>query len=271
MDLIHNRPARHRNRRQCPCEMCEAARERKCEYPHHCMEYCKDLVATLKAKWNPNAIKQTDGLDLEEDEEEPENAGDDDGSPIRFNPDMRLKNCPEEGIRAFTKKEKRTNLPAYRQKGREQRASAEVTIAGMVTGIKSDDIRNGAGAFFKTGDDRNTQMRASGDKARGADRAIIAMIGKIARKTDLNTELTIRICSKRVHKMLTRRLEKLEDRGFIDVPEGDIVQSTLAALRRRGTAIWLQLIRNPGNDEETRQAQKLASKGCEETSVDKTS
>jgi hypothetical protein len=242
MNLIHNRPTRHRNRRQCPCEMCQEARERKCEYPHHCMEYCKDLVATLKAKWNPEATKQSDDLDFEEERDKEQSADDGDESLIRFNPDLRLKNCPEEGIRAFTRKEKRTHLPAYRQTGRGQRSIAEVTIAGMVTGIKSDEVRNGAGTFFKTGDDRNTQMRVSGDRARGADRAFITMIGKIARKIDLNTELTIRICSKRVHRMLTSKLEKLEDRGFIDVPEGDVVQSSLAALRRRGTAVWLKLI-----------------------------
>jgi hypothetical protein len=59
MELIHNRTDRHRNRRLCPCDMCQEARTRKCEYPHHCMEYCKDLVATLKAKWNRKRESRT--------------------------------------------------------------------------------------------------------------------------------------------------------------------------------------------------------------------
>jgi hypothetical protein len=217
----------------------------------------------------PETRKQDDGLDVEGEQEEATSEDDDEASRVRFNPDMRLKKCPEEGIRAFTKKEKRTHLPAYRQKGRGPRNSAEVTIAGMVAGVRSDETRCGAGAFFERRDNRNTQMRVSGDKARGADRAIVAMIGKIARTIDLNTELSIRIGSKRVHKMLTSKLEKFEDIGFIDVPEGDVVQSALAALRRRGAAIWLEVVPNPGADGPMREAQRLASKGCEAARVDK--
>jgi hypothetical protein len=269
LDLIQRRPERHRNRRQCPCELCEAARDRKCEYPHHCMEYCRVLVAAIKPKWNPDTAEQDDDLDVDEESDEEMGDGMEDDSLIRFNPDVRLKEYPEKGIRAFTIKDKRTHLPAYRQTGRGPLDSANVTIAGLVEGVQADDIRNGAGAFFDAGDERNTHMRVSGDKARGTDRAIIAMIGKIARKIDLNTALTIRICSKRVHKMLTSKLEKLEDTGFIGTPEGDAVQSTVAALRRRGTIIWLKLIANPGADMPLREAQKLARRGCKDNETDK--
>jgi hypothetical protein len=138
-----------------------------------------------------------------------------------------------------------------------------------VTGTQTDHIRYGAGAFFGNGDSMNTHMRVSGDKARGEDRAVIAMIGKLARTVDLNTELTVRVGSKRVHRMLTRKLEKLEDRGFVDVPEGEAMQSSLAAMRRRGSALWLRLINGPGSDIPHREAQRLASRGCQEATVDK--
>jgi exonuclease III len=269
MDLIQRRPARHRNRRLCPCNVCQESRRRKCEYPHHCMEYCRTLVATLKAKWNPLAVKQNDGLDIEIDQEEEMMEDAENEHQVQFNPDVRLKEYPEKGIRAFTRREKRTHLPAYRQKGRGPHNSVVVTVAGTVTGTKTDNIRYGAGAFFDSDDNTNIHMRVSGDKARGTDRAIIAMIGKLARSIDLNTELTVRIGSKRVHKMLTSRLEKLEDRGFVDIPEGEAMQSSLAALRRRGSALWLRLIADPGSDIPHREAQRLASRGCQEVTEDK--
>jgi exonuclease III len=131
MDMIQNRPERHRNRRLCPCDICQESRRRKCDYPHHCMEYCRNLVATLKAKWNPLAVKQDDGLDIETDQEDDSMDDTVNEHQVRFNPDVRLKEYPEKGIRAFTKRGKRTHLPAYRQKGKEPRNSMVVTVASM--------------------------------------------------------------------------------------------------------------------------------------------
>jgi hypothetical protein len=269
MNLIQNRPPRHVNRRRCPCRLCHEARERKCEYPHHCMEYCKDLIATLKAKWNPTKIKQDDGLDADDEEPDTEAPREGDDTQRRFNPDVRLKVCPQEGIRVFTMKSKRTHLPAYRQTGRGPPNSAEVTISGTVVGVSVDDVRIGAGAFFEQDDTRNTHVRVSGERSSGTDRAIIAMIGKIARTVDMSTALTIRINSKRVLRMLTSKLNKLEDHGLIEIPEGDVVQATVAALRKRGMPVWMELVHSPGTDVPLREAQRLASKGCNERTVGK--
>jgi hypothetical protein len=95
------------------------------------MEYCRNLVATLKAKWNPLAVKQDDGLDIETDQEDDSMDDTVNEHQVRFNPDVRLKEYPEKGIRAFTKRGKRTHLPAYRQKGKEPRNSMVVTVASM--------------------------------------------------------------------------------------------------------------------------------------------
>jgi hypothetical protein len=261
VDLIDSRPPAHRNRRMCMCELCATARERKCEYPHHCMEFCRTLISTLKAKWNPQTASQDDGLDLDADKIAENLALEEKGEPVRFNPDVRTKDCPESAFRAFTRKEKHTHLPAYRQKGRGAPGDATVTIAGMSVGLQTDEIRNGGGAWFGPADERNVSLRVSGDIAGGTDRAILATISKIAREFPLNSSLTIRINSRRLYRALTSRLSILEDHGFVDMPECDVMQSALAQLRRRGSQVWLQLIQNAGTDLGFRGAQRLAQTG----------
>jgi exonuclease III len=262
MDMIEMRPTAHRNRRACACELCTKARALKCPYPHHCMEFCRDLIATLKPKWDPQAEDQQDGLERPGDESSSESQSDsEDSVPIRFNPTVRLRRKLADGFRVFAKKDSTMNMPAYRQPGNGAPTSAVVTVAGTETGRRDDDIRNGGGAFFGPEDARNLCIRVNGDKAGGTERAILTVIAKLAKDTSLSCALTIRLSSSRIIKALTKRLTKLEDQDMLGMCEGDELQAAAAALRRRGSEIWLQIVTQAGSDQGHREAQKLAEIG----------
>jgi exonuclease III len=262
MDLVDNRPRAHRNRRACKCATCVEARRRKCEYPHHCMEYCKKLIATLLPKWNPRAPEQNDGLELDEELINANVELEKMDKPVRFNPSVRLRRSLAEGFRTFTRPDRATNLLAYRQTGRNSPASTTVTVAGTEIGRQTDEIKNGGGAWYGAGDDRNICIRVSGDKPGGSDRALLAVIAKLGRELSLGCSVTIRLSSRRLYNALTKRLEILEDEGFSTMPEDDLMQAAVAALRRRGSAVWLYLIRDAGLDIDLREAQRLASIGA---------
>jgi hypothetical protein len=261
MDLIENRPASHRNRRACACQLCVRARRRECPYPHHCMEFCRSLVESLRPKWRPQVPDQDDGLELDEELIKVNTDLEKEGKPVRFNPSARLKGSPTGGFRVFSAQDKVMHVPAYRQSGRDTPTPAAVTVAGSVAGLQDDEIRNGGGAWFGAGDDRNLSIRVSGDKAGGYDRAVLAVIAKIGRDLSLGCSVTIRMSSRRIYNALTKKLEVLEDRDFSTMPESDMMQAAVAALRRRGSAVWLHLIDQAGMDKDFREAQRLADRG----------
>jgi hypothetical protein len=173
----------HNKRKNCKCNTCKDARAKKCQNSNKCLEMCKAIMNTLKSKWNPNAPRQDNGLNLDDTMLQENDRLEEEGKPIVFNPDARIKGPLENGYRAFGKSKKRLNWPGYRQKdGLAPTMQATVIIAGTCIGQEIDDIKNGGGAWYVKEDIWNMSIRVSGDKAEGADCAILATIAKVARE-----------------------------------------------------------------------------------------
>ena len=230
---------RHFLRKNCACRPCRTAREKGCKNPAKCRQSAQALLETLHPKWRPENPVPTDAPQLTGDQLHPnEHAQEQDDSEARtFNPN--LVSTPEltKEFRIFVDSDKVCNLPATRppqEQATVEEGEVTVFLCGAHENQEYDDAKSAFTIWYGDDDSRNTTRRTKGQvqtKEMGECQALL----NILMQAPDGEKLHVWLPSPYIRNTLIDRLPKLEDRGWINVPNAEILQTLVAILRARNS------------------------------------
>lgn len=193
-----------------------------------------------------------------------EGQGPDEASRDRWNP-FNGKNTTttevKDIIRIFTEGEKYRADPTVDHGNGE---TIRLATDGSCKDANTTEARAGAGVFVEDDDERNKSLRVPKELTQTNQVAEMYAVLEAARSFPGNETLEILTDSRYVIKSLTSNLKANEDRGFIGIPNKELIKCTIAALRNRQGRTDFKWVKGHQGDRLNEGADHLAGQGCEE-------
>jgi exonuclease III len=237
----------------CLCESCIVAGDEKgCENPHACFERAKRLLDAIPPKWNPKTGWVDEGRPLSSIERGMITAGE-----------------LQDIFRIFTEGQT-TNLLPQRSAGPENGAQSIETVA---TGAEStlDDAGNkslGAGVFFDSNDPRNRDVRLPSTTAQAMSSCDLLAVKLAAESSSIDKRVHIHCKLRSTEVLLVKKLKKMEETGYIGVENPELVQATVAAIRKRGNKSMIKYHSNRSDYPKIAKAAECAKRGAHKQNPD---
>ncbi|PPQ86386.1 hypothetical protein CVT26_004754, partial [Gymnopilus dilepis] len=256
-------PHRHNGRRNCACYPCKAARELKCEHPHKCREAARAFLDAIHRKWDPRSDDQASTMRLTQDQLEQNMNANLKRDKIFFDPMIPTCAKIDDEFRVFVNPENLRNEPPLRGGRAGMQNRAETVVIYGIQGDKSIEDAPGYGSIWFSHDSpRNTRYRCSKTSPQLQDIEAEGIL-RLLREAPKNVDLHILLRSENLIRTLTKNLPKLEERGWIGIPNRQVLQSVVRELRKRTGYTALQCINDADNSTRVRRARDLA----EDTSI----
>ena len=223
---------RHFMRINCACPPCKNAREKGCAHPAKCRKAAHELLETLHQKWRPiDPIPEW----LTEEQLQLNEHARARNEPQIFNPDLTSTSKFTDEFRVFTDNNKVSNAPATRPP-REQEANDEeettVLRCGTHENPSSENARSAFTIWYGEDDLRNITQRTKGC-CQTKEMAECQALLETLKHTPRDTRLNIQLSSPYIQNILVTCLPSIENRGWINTPNREILQTIVAILRAR--------------------------------------
>ncbi len=213
----------------CLCENCIRAGDISgCENPHGCYKQAEKLLNLLPSKWNPKLSFQPVEDIIVDGTEDP------DGLKRQyFNGKYETSGTIADAFRAFTEVQVKTDNMPQKRTDEGDRGIVKVQIITRLTMVNAETKRLVAAIYYGKESPRNSVLRFSPPDSCEQEIAALTAIRKAVKEISTNTLLHIETNCKRVIKMLTSQLHKLEEQGFLLTQYPDHMQALVAELKSK--------------------------------------
>ncbi|KAL4255818.1 hypothetical protein AB1N83_014347 [Pleurotus pulmonarius] len=217
----------HKRRAACRCGDCRAIRlHTGCEAPYVCADKASELLETLPEKWDPR--RAPDDQNEDEGQEEDWQC---------FRPQTITARSLKEAFRVFTEGESYSLLPrtAPRAAGNilDNVRTVRLATDGSCEDQGQETAKAGAGVFYAEGDPRNAAIRVPSMMTQTNQVAEMLALHEAIRTNLSEDTLEIESDSRYTINAVTRGLTKMEDEGYLDTPNADLIRQTVGLLRMR--------------------------------------
>jgi hypothetical protein len=155
---------RHTYRIDCQCAACQITREiMKCTHPHLCYAKARELLDSLQNKWDPRGMQPEDYEEYQapgaREEDPPLEEGEE--APVQFDSRVTTKGTLADVFRIFTEGNETQSHTAplvmftYVNHG----PRTDVYTDGSAIDNDTDNVKAGAGVYFRDSDPRNRSIR----------------------------------------------------------------------------------------------------------------
>ena len=227
---------RHFPRSNCSCLPCKAAQNKGCEHPIKCRKAAQKLLDALHPKWKPTGAEAVDGLGLNDDELRQNAQARISGNPQIFNQNIMSSPSLTDEFRVFTKPAQTQATVATRTIHDQQQNINEeeitVSICGVHVNAGYEEAASAYTIWYGDNDPRNATHRTKGALQTKETSEYQALLQTLL-QTPNQAKLHINVTLPYIRDMLTSNLSKNEDKGWIGVPNGEILQTIVATLRAR--------------------------------------
>ncbi|KAF8957776.1 hypothetical protein BDZ97DRAFT_1951033 [Flammula alnicola] len=150
-------------------------------------------------------------------------------------------------------------MPLLHENVEEENQSKTVTVD---TVIFDNGKITGVGIYYDEDDEQNQAIRLPNRFKQTAQTGELSAI-KIASENLTNVgELCVNINSRMTIDSLLKRRAKMEDQGYVGVQNKELIQATVASMRKRRKRTKLKLVRNKQKDARAQEADTLADEGA---------
>ena len=244
--VSETREIRHLLRKNCACAPCRSARGKGCPNPAKCRQAAQKLLESLHPKWKPELGNEPeDALQLTEDQlQQNEQARKLDGALV-FDPNITSTSELAKEFRVFVNSDRVTNVPAKRPpaQGAEIQEEETIYLCGVHENQGYETARSAYTIWFGENDPRNSTRRTQGPSQTKETAECQALLQALALTPD-GARLNIRLLSPYLKGILTTGLQRLEDRNWMAIPDKEILQMIVAALRARNSHTTIERIRD---------------------------
>jgi hypothetical protein len=240
-------PPDHTDEPDCECNLCTHFGLLDCENTLECIEMAKDLIQSIRTKWNPDSPEQNDGLELTEVQRKENESALRENKEIIFDPDVTVTK-ERDAYRVFTNPEMRLSFTAYRQRNpRGVSTATYLTVRGAEVVIDKAEMKAGGSAWYGKDDARNikTKPQNGNETAQAGEAAALYKAVKVA---PLNKELHINCATTRIVEALTTKLKEHEARDWMgcqDRADERVFRRGPEGYRERGLGGAVLRMRNP--------------------------
>ena len=265
-DLTKNIPVSHRRNRKCRCMKCAKIRwdsNYTCKHPNKCIERARELLNSMKDKWNPTCSQPPEFFT----NPTPEEVGSIPDPTLEetihtlnpFRVETTLKDC----FRVFTDDSQpppEMTLRAPRTRSFEYRP-VEIYTDGSCINNGETTARAGGGIWFSENNERNASFRVPGpDQSNntGELHAILRAITSVPK----DMALTIKTDSMYAVSGLTTYLEKWEDQGWMYSKHPELFKCITAWVRYRSNTTEIVWVKGHNGIRGNMEADKLAGEGA---------
>jgi ribonuclease HI len=259
-DIGADNDPQHRLRKNCSCNSCSHIRTTiYCKNPHKCIGMARRIMSTLPAKWDPSLPTQHNELSLTLRWKARNKAAETNKGPILFDSSV-MEDNPTDCIRIFTDNlvQDASLIP---QEDHQVESPVVTTYTdGSCIQTGQSTAKAGSSIWFGKEDIRNRALRVPG-LVQTNQRAEMYVVLQVIKATPTTTPLVIKSDSYYVIKALTRHLKNMEDKEWLDITNGDLIQTTVAWLRSRQSPTAFQWVKGHNDEEGNDEADKLAAEG----------
>jgi len=214
----------------CLCENCvESGDVNECENPHYCYKQAEKLIGLLPPKWNPTMRYQPGGDIIMDNTNDPDHF-----KREYFSGKYETDGTIADTFHVFTEGETTNDVP---QKCNDNR-NTEITKVHIATKlITVNDIKKVVAVIYYGRENPKNSMLKISNPPKNWKQELEALIAiKIAvKETSTNVLLHIETDCKKVVKMLTSQLYKLENQNFLLTQYPNQTQALVAELRNKRT------------------------------------
>ena len=217
----------------CACCPCKTAQEKGCAHPAKCWQATQKLLDTLHPKWRPIDPNLGDTLWFSEDQLHLNEHTREQNKPQIFNPDLTSISDFVGEFWVFVDDSKVSNSPAV-WPPREQEIDAEeettVFLCGTHENQGYESAKSAFTIWYGDNDPRNTTQRTRGcsqTKEMDECQALLEALMQTPRDTKLNIQLR----SPYIQNILMNHLPRIENKGWINTPNREILQTIVAILQ----------------------------------------
>lgn len=228
----------HKARKNCKCAFCKETRAAGCSNPHRCLNKARDLLSKLPDKFRPSQGEVNNEYIVQQ--------------PNQFNKDIEIHSL-DEGFRIFGNKKSTYPIPArVTQPQDEHQDTMIVYTDGSCTDNGSQQARAGAGVWYSENDVRNKAIRLPPEIEQSNNTGELIAILIAAQSSQNEDNLCIRTDSQYAIDSIHKYGHRLEQTGWIDIANKEIIQAIRGQLRLRPGSTYFEKVKghsnNTGND-----------------------
>ncbi|KAJ8483081.1 hypothetical protein ONZ45_g14728 [Pleurotus djamor] len=207
----------------------------------------KELLDNIPRKWDPRRI--------EEDPPIPEgDEGWQDASMSRQHPETL-----SDLYRIFAQDDE--DMIARETPERQRGAFTEVATDGSCSKVMTTQARAGAGVFFADADGRNIAAKVPRNLPQTNQVAELYAVHRLLAQSEHEANLHILCDSKYTISNLTHKAEALEDQGFINTANRDLIKTIISQIRERKGTTQFKWVKGHSGDHMNEGADCLADQG----------
>ncbi|KAF5352050.1 hypothetical protein D9758_009406 [Tetrapyrgos nigripes] len=250
----------HRRNDRCVCRDCQEVRQRhNCTHPHQCMLRAEELLNTLPQKWDPRR-EQPEDYEIGPDDHEGPRERNVETFDYRISTTGNLSDI----FRIFTDE---TVPPSdevlIRKVNAAEGPDTIIATDGSCMNNGQEDATAGAGVFYGRNDARNKSIRLprrieNRNIIQSNQTAELVAAMEAPEAITKNTQMSLETDSKYVISHLTTSLKKMEDIGYINVNNADIIRTMVARYRLHEAPIHIKWVKGHNGHEGNEAADALA-------------
>jgi len=237
----------------CLCEGCvDAGDEKGCENPPACFRRAKQLLDTIPPKWNPRAGWVNNGQSLSSLERGMITAG-----------------GLQDIFRVFTEGQTSNLLPQRLAVPEDGAQFIETVATGAEAALdNTGNERVGAGVFFNDNDPRNLDIRLPSTAGQATTTGELLAVKLAAEASSLDKRVHLHCSLKSTEALLVKKLERIEETGYIGVKNSELIQATVAAIRKRKNKSMIKYHSNRNDYPKIAKAAMCAKRGADKQAHD---
>ena len=245
-----NDPA-HNEDANCLCDNCtEAGNNKGCENPHLCFKRARELLSMIPPKWNPlTGWKENDPASLPHPSTEK---------------GMITIGGLKDVFRVFTEGQTTNELPE-RLTGLENGVQEIETVAAGFKQVLNEERQRavGVGIFYDDNDARNLAVgRLPSSMIQTQSTGEILAVKLAVEKSSPEKRVHVHCNLKSTETLLAEKLEKMEETGYIGTRNPELIQATVAAIRRREIKTKVRYHENKNDYPKIAKAVEKAAQGA---------
>ncbi|KAF5388098.1 hypothetical protein D9615_000306 [Tricholomella constricta] len=198
----------------------------RCVHPHDCATKAEAMLNTLPEKWDPRRAPEAEADDAHVEEK------DDEWTVLPI--DLYTRGNLTDIFRIFTEGNTIDTIPRRLSQidtGRELRATTD----GSCFNNGYDNAFAGAGVYYSPEHQGNLSVKVPAKYTQSNQTAELLALKEAAEKAPQEARLHLELDSKYVIQKVSTRLRRIENEGFIDTKNAELIKLTIARLQNRET------------------------------------